>query len=543
MPKRAAVEKDRLEGDHCITIQIALSCAFGTKAEQAWCSQLEDIVEDSLRQSASGFVDGTETGMGTWTLYIYGRRASTMWKFLEMPLVAAKCPEGSFATIRSGDSIFTKEIVVPLYGPHAGKKPPVVKLQPIARSAGEDNEPKPGDVYGFNFSEGGVGVLVVARTDSSKHKHSHALVYAIGRRFDDQPTPRQIQTFEAAQAVLLMHIPKSLLKSKHMCNLGRLRSFTTQAWPHPPALVCDRSSPTDDPTQARALSVMWSDRNNVIQVVRCDPANESSRAFPEIRTVEHVSTLTSLTHLALRGRVKRFRAGNVSPEIIDAERLALWRSAELETLPQADDSIWRAAKPHEGLVVAFPFQEGGFGVAVIARYSRPYAEYHVFNIHNDTLPDVSTLKTLRPQDIVATMRCHVGASISPEFTRLGNLPRFSRDTWPVSPAMRTKRRDWRGFQCDPSDEGLLEPSSEIAYDERTFGPIFATPAIQRRYMELSTSNSGVFLGDALPIAGKAVIHKLPHMTLACNESTFALWRQIDQLFIERMRRAKKKPNR
>lgn len=543
MPKRSAAEHDRLEGDHCITIQIPLSSAFGTKAEHAWCSRLEDMVEDAIRQSASGHVDGTETGMGTWTLYIYGRRASTMWKFLEDPLVAAKCPEGSYATIRSGDSTFTKEVVIPLFGPHAGKKPQAVKLQPAPRSKGDDNEPKPGDVYAFNFSEGGVGAIVVARTDRAKHSNAHALVYAMGRRFDQQPTPRQVQEFDATRAILLFLVLKTLLKSKRVCFVGRLRDFTDAAWPHPPSLLRDRSGDTTEPNNAPALSVQWASRENLVQIVRSDVATEASTGYPEIRTADNVSTFASWIHLAMRGTIARFRAGNVLPEAIDAARLARWRAAEATALPNHDDSLWRAAKPHEGLVLTFPFQEGGFGVALIARYDGRVAEYHVFNVHASEPCDASIITRLKPRDIVASMRCVIGKNISGEYTVLGNLPGFSRTSWPVAPALRTRRRDWRGWQCDPFDEGRLEPSSDVEESRDVEPRVRATPGMSERYRECTNSNSGTYLADALPIAGQAVIQRLPHITLECTNTTFDLWREIDQLFINRIKTAKPRSRR
>jgi hypothetical protein len=543
MPKRPAAEHDRLEGDHCITIQIPLSSAFGTKAEHAWCSRLEDLVEDALRQSASGHVDGTETGMGTWTLYLYGRRASTMWKFIETPLVAAKCPDGSFATIRSGDSIFTKEVVVPLFGPHAGKKPQAVKLLPAERLKNEDNEPKPGDVYAFNFSEGGVGAIVVARTDRAKHKNAYALVYAMGQRFSQQPTPRQVQQFNATQAILLFLVPKVLLKSKRVCFLGRLRGFSTDAWPQPPNLLCDRSSHTTEPDKAPMLSVQWASRENLVQIVRCDAPTEASRIYPEIRTADAVSMFASWTHLAMRGTVARFRAGNVQPETIDETRLARWRAAEATRLPQHDDAIWRTAKPHEGLVLTFPFETGGFGVALIARYDGRIAEYHVFNLHGAAPFDSTIVSQLKPRSIAASMRCTIKKAISGEYIILGNLPDFSRASWAAAPALRTKRRDWRGWQCDPSDEGRLEPSFDVESSIDDGSVIRASARISARFRECTNDSSSHFWGDALPLASQAVKENLPHITLECTDTTFDLWREIDQLFIDRMKTAKPRSRR
>jgi hypothetical protein len=544
MPKRAAVEKDRLEGDHCITIQIALSCAFGTKAEQAWCSRLEDILEDSLRQSASGFVDGTETGMGTWTLYIYGRRASTMWKFLEAPLVAAKCPEGSFATIRSGDSIFTKEVVVPLFGPHAGKKPQAVKLQPAQRSKREDDEPKPGDVYAFNFSEGGVGALVVARTDRAKHKNAYALVYAIGRRYNDQPPPRHVQQLDATQAVLLLRTPKSILKGKHTCFLGRLRGFTPEAWPHPPELQCTSKRNADQILEHFPQSVMWTDRSNLVQVVRTQSATSDSHLFPRITDALWFSTLTGLIHHAIRGKAKRFRAGNVTSEIIDAARLAKWRAAETQPLPRHDDSLWRAARAHEGQVVAFPFDECGFGVAILARIRRTIAEYHVFNIRLPELPSPSIMETLRPRDIVDVVHCFMRPQFAGQYTVLGNLSGFSRATWPASPSMSCRKRDTKTtfMRTSARDDGCLYPSQDVKRPKLTVD-IFANKQMRGRYREIPASGDGTFLEDALSVSRRSVIDRKADSLLECTDTTFDLWREIDQLFIDRMKAAKARKRR
>lgn len=543
MRKRPAAEHDRLEGDHCITIQIPLSSAFGTKAEHAWCSRLEDVVEDALRQSASGHVDGTETGMGTWTLYVYGRRASTMWKFLAAPVVAAKCPEGSFATIRSGDSIFTKEVVVPLFGPHAGKKPPVVTLRPAARGKNDDNEPKPGDVYAFNFSEGGVGAIVVARTDRAKHSNAHALVYAMGRRFNQQPTPRQVQEFDATQAILLFLVPKALLKSKRVCFLGRLSSFTEGAWPHPPSLLRDRSNYQTEPDKAALLSVQWASRENLVQVLRCEPATEPSKIYPEIRSAQTVSMFASWTHLAMRGIVARFRAGNVQPETIDSARLAQWRQAEATPLVKINDSMWRPVKPHEGLVVTFPFDEGGFGVGMVVRWRLGVAEYHVFQFRSEKPFDSSIIPQLKSRHIAHSLEAEIRTAISGQYTVLGNWPGFSRELWAVAPAVRTRRRNWASWDCFPSYEGTILPSSDVEFDGDHRHIVHAPSRITDRYRECLREPTGQYVGDALSTAGRSVIHKLPHVTLECTDTTFDLWREIDQLFIDRMKAGKTRKRR
>ena len=92
------------------------------------------------------------------------------------------------------------------------------------------------------------------------------------------------------------------------------------------------------------------------------------------------------------------------------------------------------------------------------------------------------------------------------------------------------------------DDGCLYPSQDVNRPKLTVD-IFANKQMRERYRELPASGDGTFLEDALSVSRRSVIDRKADSLLECTDTTFDLWREIDQLFIDRMKAAKARKRR
>ena len=104
-------------GEHAVLVYLQLSNKeFGDESERDRITSLEERLESILTSKGVGEFDGSEVGMGTCTLYMYGQDADLLFGTVEDALREGSWPPGSYAIKRYGPAHdpSSKEVRVPL---------------------------------------------------------------------------------------------------------------------------------------------------------------------------------------------------------------------------------------------------------------------------------------------------------------------------------------------------------------------------------------------------------------------------------------------
>jgi hypothetical protein len=103
--------------EHAVLVHLRLSDEeFGEESERDRITSLEERLESILTAKGVGEFDGSEVGMGTCTLYIYGQDADLLFEAIESTLREGSWPSGSYAVKRYGPAQDpnSKEVRIPL---------------------------------------------------------------------------------------------------------------------------------------------------------------------------------------------------------------------------------------------------------------------------------------------------------------------------------------------------------------------------------------------------------------------------------------------
>lgn len=528
---------DRLSGEHCVIVSIPLTERMGTKGERQWCLALEDRIEEALKISASGFVDGDEWGEFEWKLFVYGRRAAKIWDSIKPVLLKARCPKGSFATRRHGDAITAKEVSVPLSGPNAGAEPEPIVLK-NARKPGAPDDPQPGDVFAVPLESGGVGTLIVSRSAEARHAHAYAFCYLLDTRFDHQPEPREFKDSKPTDACLVGFVLKTILRSKRCAWLGRLPGFSLDNWPMPPSLEHYEFRP--DNVTGYALHTF--DEATMPRVIHSKPAKAVDAAmFPqEIEDYEYLSRLSSQWHRALRGVLKSHRSDsinrlNATPDMIRA----WWKHEQSHAKPPKDTPFTKpSAKPLlpcAGDLWTEPLQGGGFALVLLAqlnteyRYGHAHGTVYAFRRHFTSLPTPKDAADLSPTETVLVAIISLGKHHPERATYLGPLPNYTPGEWPIPPVLTRDHAMMRPHvNCDSAhDEPYLHipPPFSMDSDEDT---VMRHPKKNEivRWQEFRADN-GLHLGSHVGYCiDLALRHDDPLYRITITPTTHDLWRSL-----------------
>ena len=121
----------------------------------------------------------------------------------------------------------------------------------------------------------------------------------------------------------------------------------------------------------------------------------------------------------------------------------------------------------EGTLFAVPLKCGGYGVGLITRMTRRGRVLlcYFFQPAVSTIPDVSELSDLRPEDAVKAIRIGDLNLYGKEWPIIGKLPSWERTKWPVPLFVRRSElseKAWLVYYSD-EDPGQVEREESVPF--------------------------------------------------------------------------------